>query len=117
MTEGSLVHQTSDWVFQLVNVSLAFSQAGSFCRGQFSSLTTLGQPEDEEGTLELQRRAGLHGPMWVRDPNRPTSRPLALAKQCEFSNYSSYVLMPYCIYLFHSIKLSINDDRYLGVVL
>ncbi|XP_014027118.2 adhesion G-protein coupled receptor D2 isoform X1 [Salmo salar] len=79
--EGSLVHQTSDWVFQLVNVSLDLSQAESFCSGQFSSLTTLGQPEDEEGTLELQRRAGLHGPMWVRDPNRPTSRPLALAKQ------------------------------------
>ncbi|CAB1321772.1 unnamed protein product [Coregonus sp. 'balchen'] len=65
--EGSslrLVHQTSDWVFQLVNVSLDLSQAGSFCRGQFSSLTTLGQPEDEEGTLELQRQAGLHGPIW-----------------------------------------------------
>uniref|UniRef100_A0A8C8JCR8 Adhesion G protein-coupled receptor D2 n=1 Tax=Oncorhynchus tshawytscha TaxID=74940 RepID=A0A8C8JCR8_ONCTS len=93
MTEGSLVHQTSDWVFQLVNVSLDLSQAESFCSGQFSSLTTLGQPEDEEGTLALQRRAGLHGPMWVRDPNRPMSRPLALAKQCEFSNYNTYVLM------------------------
>ncbi|XP_021475597.2 adhesion G-protein coupled receptor D2-like [Oncorhynchus mykiss] len=82
--EGSsmcLVHQTSDWVFQLVNVSLALSQAGSFCRGQFSSLTTLGQPEDEEGTLELIRQAGLQGPMWVRDPNRPISKSLALAKQ------------------------------------
>uniref|UniRef100_A0A674AJL4 Adhesion G protein-coupled receptor D2 n=1 Tax=Salmo trutta TaxID=8032 RepID=A0A674AJL4_SALTR len=62
MTEGSLVHQTSDWVFQLVNVSLDLSQAESFCSGQFSSLTTLGQPEDEEGTLELQRRAALNFP-------------------------------------------------------
>jgi hypothetical protein len=85
-----LVHQTSDWVFRLVNVSLALSQAGSFCRGQFSSLTTLGQPEDEEGTLELIRQAGLQGPMWVRDPNRPISRSLALAKQCKFSNLNTY---------------------------
>ncbi|KAL0979571.1 hypothetical protein UPYG_G00186700 [Umbra pygmaea] len=84
LTEASsltLVHQTSDWVFQLRNVSLDFAQAESFCMGQFSSLTTLGQPEDEEGTLEVHKRAGQHGPIWVRDPNRLHSKPLAIAKQ------------------------------------
>uniref|UniRef100_A0AAY5L0Z2 Adhesion G protein-coupled receptor D2 n=1 Tax=Esox lucius TaxID=8010 RepID=A0AAY5L0Z2_ESOLU len=81
VSDHALIHRTSDWVFQLINVSLDHSQAGSFCAGQFSSLTTLGQPEDEQGALELQRKAGQQGPMWVRDPSRPPSRPLAPAKQ------------------------------------
>ncbi|KAM4607388.1 adhesion G protein-coupled receptor D2 [Polymixia lowei] len=87
-TEDSrLVHFTSDWVFQLVNESLAFPRADSFCRAQFSSLTTLGNPEDQEGALELHRKAGLLSPIWVRDPSRTASKPLALSKQ--YSQFSA----------------------------
>uniref|UniRef100_UPI003AAA3395 adhesion G protein-coupled receptor D2 n=1 Tax=Centroberyx gerrardi TaxID=166262 RepID=UPI003AAA3395 len=81
IAEARLVHLTSDWAFQLVNDSLAFPRADSFCRGQFSSLATLDQPEDKEGAAELLQQAGLHSPIWVRDPSKAASKPLALAKQ------------------------------------
>lgn len=83
LEDSRLVHLTSDWAFQLVNESLAFPRAESFCRGQFSSLTTLGEQQDQEGALELHRQAGLQSPIWVRDPSKAASKPLALAKQCE----------------------------------
>ncbi|KAM7392103.1 hypothetical protein PAMP_022738 [Pampus punctatissimus] len=76
-----LVHLTSHWAFQLVNDSLAFSRADSFCRGQFSSLATLDQSEDQEGALELLHQAGLHSPVWIKDPSKAASKPLALSKQ------------------------------------
>ncbi|XP_029916972.1 adhesion G-protein coupled receptor D2 [Myripristis murdjan] len=79
--EARLVHLTSDWAFQLVDDSLDFPRADSFCRGMFSSLITLDQPEDQEGALELLRQAGVHSPIWVRDPSRAVSKPLAFAKQ------------------------------------
>ncbi|XP_056134958.1 adhesion G-protein coupled receptor D2 [Lampris incognitus] len=76
-----LVYLTSDWVYHLVNDSLAFSEADSFCRGQFSSLISFGKPEDQDGALELHRKVGLHLPIWVKDPGQAASKPLALAKQ------------------------------------
>ncbi|XP_071337901.1 adhesion G protein-coupled receptor D2 [Trachinotus anak] len=79
--QSRLVHLTSHSAFQLVNDSLAFSRADSFCRGQFSSLTTLDQPEDREGVLELLQQTGLQLPVWVRDPSRAASKAVALAKQ------------------------------------
>ncbi len=81
--QSRLVHLTSDWAFQLVNDSLAFSRADSFCRGQFSFLATLDQSEDREGALELLRQTGLRPPMWVSDPSKAASQPVALSKQCE----------------------------------
>ncbi|KAI3372756.1 hypothetical protein L3Q82_022716 [Scortum barcoo] len=79
--QSRLVHLTSDWAFQLVNHSLTFSRADSFCRGQFSSLVTLNQSEDREGALELLQQTGLRSPMWVSDPNKAASQPVALSKQ------------------------------------
>ncbi|XP_062273107.1 adhesion G-protein coupled receptor D2 [Scomber scombrus] len=79
--QSRLVHLTSHWAFQLVNDSLAFSRADSFCRGQFSSLATLDQSDDQEGALELLRQAGLHSPIWIKDPSKAASKPLALSKQ------------------------------------
>ncbi|XP_028269689.1 adhesion G-protein coupled receptor D2 [Parambassis ranga] len=74
-----LVHLTSQWAFQLVNDSLSFSRADSFCRGQLSSLISLEQ--DQEESLVLLRQTGLRSPIWVRDPNKVTSKPVALSKQ------------------------------------
>ncbi|XP_078105741.1 adhesion G protein-coupled receptor D2 [Sander vitreus] len=79
--QSTLVHLTSHWAFQLVNDSLAFSGADRFCRGQFSSLATVEQSEDREGALELLRRTGHRLPIWVRDPNKAASKPVALSKQ------------------------------------
>ncbi|XP_040898830.1 adhesion G-protein coupled receptor D2 [Toxotes jaculatrix] len=79
--QSRLVHLASHSAFQLVNDSLAFSRADSFCRGQFSSLATLDQSEDQEGALELLQQSGLHSPIWVRDPNKAASKPVALSKQ------------------------------------
>ncbi|XP_030273155.1 adhesion G-protein coupled receptor D2 [Sparus aurata] len=76
-----LVHLTSHWAFQLVNDSLTFSRADSFCRSQFSSLTTLDQSKDQEGALELIRQAGLRSPIWVGNPSNTASKPVALSKQ------------------------------------
>ncbi|KAM6965370.1 adhesion G protein-coupled receptor D2 [Aplochiton taeniatus] len=76
-----MVHYTTEWVFLLVNQSLTFPRADSFCRGQFSVLTTVGQPEDRDGTLELHRQTAFNLPIWVRDPSPETFKPLALAKQ------------------------------------
>ncbi|XP_068460615.1 adhesion G-protein coupled receptor D2 isoform X2 [Clinocottus analis] len=79
--KSRLVHLTSHWAFQLANDSLAFSRADRFCRGQFSSLATLEQTQDQEGVLELLRQAGHRSPIWVRDPSKAASRPVGLSKQ------------------------------------
>ncbi|KAF7648627.1 hypothetical protein LDENG_00153720 [Lucifuga dentata] len=85
--QDRLIHLTPDWAFQLVNESLSFSRANSFCRSQFSSLTTPDQSEDQEGVLELLQRAGLHTPVWVKDPSKAASKPLTLTKQ--YSHFSA----------------------------
>ncbi|XP_053727789.1 adhesion G-protein coupled receptor D2 isoform X3 [Synchiropus splendidus] len=72
------VHLTSDWAFQLVNHSLAFSAADSYCRGQFSALPALDQ---SEGAAELLRQAGLKSYVWVRDPSKHVSPAVAVSKQ------------------------------------
>lgn len=79
-----LVHLTSHWALQLVNDSLPFSRADSFCRGQFSSLHTLDQSEDQEEALELLRSTGLRSPVWVRNPSSEASNSMALSRQCEY---------------------------------
>ncbi|XP_018524878.1 adhesion G-protein coupled receptor D2 isoform X2 [Lates calcarifer] len=79
--QSRLVHLTTHLAFQLVNDSLAFSRADSFCRGQFSSLATLEQSEDREGALELLQQSGLHSPIWVKNPSKAASKPVALSKQ------------------------------------
>ncbi|XP_030579644.1 adhesion G-protein coupled receptor D2 [Archocentrus centrarchus] len=79
--EGSLgerlVHLTPHWAFQLVNDSLSFSRAKSFCRGQFSSLIT----PDQKEALQLLQQTGLHSPVWVRDPSREASEHVTLSRQ------------------------------------
>ncbi|XP_040011105.1 adhesion G-protein coupled receptor D2 [Xiphias gladius] len=85
--QSRLVHLTSHSAFQLVNDSLAFFRAVSYCRGQFSSLATLYQSEDREGALELLQQTGLHSPIWVRDPSKAAYKPVALAKQ--YSQFSA----------------------------
>ncbi|KAM6944415.1 adhesion G protein-coupled receptor D2 [Lycodopsis pacificus] len=79
--KSKLVHLTSHWAFQLANDSLAFSSADRFCRGQFTSLATLEQSEDQEGVLELLRQNGHHSPIWVRDPSKAASGAVVLSKQ------------------------------------
>ncbi|XP_068590357.1 adhesion G-protein coupled receptor D2 isoform X2 [Cebidichthys violaceus] len=79
--KSRLVHLTSHWAFQLANDSLAFSRADRFCRGQFSSLATLEQLEDQEGVFELLRQTGHHSPIWIRDPSKAASGAVALSKQ------------------------------------
>ncbi|KAM4576242.1 adhesion G protein-coupled receptor D2 isoform 2-T2 [Odontesthes bonariensis] len=82
---NKLVHLTSRWAFLLVNDSLPFSGAKSFCRGQFSSLLSLDQSEDQsevqEEPLELLRQTGLRSPVWLKDPTRAASKPVAFSKQ------------------------------------
>lgn len=75
----TLVYLTPHWAFQLVNDSLSFSRADSFCRGRFSSLIT----SDQKEVLELLQQAGLHSSVWVRDSSRVASKPVALSQQCE----------------------------------
>ncbi|XP_034025614.1 adhesion G-protein coupled receptor D2 [Thalassophryne amazonica] len=79
--QGGLVHLTTDWVFWLVNDSLAFSRAENFCKGQFSSLSTLDRPEDQEAARELFRQTGLSSPIWTKDHNKIAATPLVLTKQ------------------------------------
>lgn len=74
---------TTNWAFQLINDSVAFSRAESFCRSQFSSLIRLDHVEDKEGVLELLQRTGLQPPLWLRSPRRGPSTPVALSKKCE----------------------------------
>ncbi|TNN26777.1 hypothetical protein EYF80_063086 [Liparis tanakae] len=50
-----LVHLTSHWAFQLANDSLTFSRAAGACRGQFSSLAALEDPEDQQGAVLTQQ--------------------------------------------------------------
>ncbi|XP_065819230.1 adhesion G-protein coupled receptor D2 isoform X4 [Labrus bergylta] len=76
-----LAHLTSHWAFQLVNDSLAFSRADSFCRGQFSSLADLDQSDEREGVMELLQQTGLRTPIWVRNPSKAVNKPVALSKQ------------------------------------
>ncbi|XP_017288463.1 adhesion G-protein coupled receptor D2 isoform X1 [Kryptolebias marmoratus] len=76
-----LVHLTSQWALQLVNDSLPFSRADSFCRGQFSSLITLDCAKEQEEALELLRQSGLRSPVWFRNPSRAASNSVALSRQ------------------------------------
>ncbi|KAG7221361.1 hypothetical protein INR49_017327 [Caranx melampygus] len=80
--QSRLVHLTSHSALQLVNDSMAFSRADSFCRGQFSSLASLDESEDQDGAFELLQQTGLQSPIWVSDPSKVASKPVALAKQC-----------------------------------
>ncbi|XP_069557575.1 adhesion G protein-coupled receptor D2 isoform X2 [Brachyistius frenatus] len=75
------VHLTSRWAFQLVNDSLSFSRADSFCRGRLGSLVAPDRSEDREGAAELLRQTGLRSPVWIGDPSREASKPVALSKQ------------------------------------
>ncbi|KAK0132954.1 Adhesion G-protein coupled receptor D2 [Merluccius polli] len=76
------VHLTADWAYQLVNTSLPYPRAQSFCRAHFSSLAGLGQPKDQEGALELQTLPGSPSQLWVQEEHTgPPPRPLPLAKQ------------------------------------
>lgn len=77
------MHVTSNWAFQLVNDSLTFSRAESFCRSQFSSLVGLEQLEDSEGLLELLQQTGLQPPLWVRGARPAASTAVALSRQCQ----------------------------------
>ncbi|XP_026199610.1 adhesion G-protein coupled receptor D2 [Anabas testudineus] len=79
--QSRLIHLTSHLAFQLINDSLAYSRAQSFCRSQFSSLASLDQSEDQEGVLELLQHNGIHSPIWVRDLSKAASTSVALAKQ------------------------------------
>ncbi|XP_076005472.1 adhesion G protein-coupled receptor D2 [Genypterus blacodes] len=85
--QDRLILLTSDWAFQLVNESLAFSRANSFCRGQFSSLAAPDESEDQKALLELLQQTGHRPPIWVRDANKVASKPLALPKQ--YSHFSA----------------------------
>ncbi|KAK2837094.1 hypothetical protein Q5P01_014306 [Channa striata] len=79
--QSGLIHVTSRTAFQFVNDSMAYSKAESFCRGQFSSLTTLDQSEDQEGALELLRQSGLPSPVWVKDHRKAASKSVAFTRQ------------------------------------
>ncbi|XP_072288878.1 adhesion G protein-coupled receptor D2 [Eucyclogobius newberryi] len=78
---ASLVHLTSLWAFQLINTSLPFSRAQSFCRGQFSSLPSSDQEDELEGVHELLQQTGVSSPIWVQDSSKAPSKPLALSRQ------------------------------------
>ncbi|XP_034547013.1 adhesion G-protein coupled receptor D2 [Notolabrus celidotus] len=80
-------HLTSNWAFQLVNDSLAYSRADSVCRGQFSSLANLNQSEEREGVMELLRQTGLRSPIWVQNPSKAANKPVALSRQ--YSQFSA----------------------------
>nr|XP_046241965.1 adhesion G-protein coupled receptor D2 [Scatophagus argus] len=79
--QSRLVHLTSHLAFHLVNDSMAFSRADSFCRGQFSSLAVLDQSEDRQGALELLRQTGLRPPIWVRNPSKAAPESVSFSKQ------------------------------------
>ncbi|XP_030000109.1 adhesion G-protein coupled receptor D2 [Sphaeramia orbicularis] len=79
--QAGLVHLTSHWAFQLINESLTYSRADSFCRGQFSSILTLDQLEDREGARELLHQAGIHSPIWVQNSRRAPPTSVNLYKQ------------------------------------
>ncbi|XP_061586183.1 adhesion G-protein coupled receptor D2 [Cololabis saira] len=76
-----LVHFTSHWALQLVNESLPFSRADAFCRGQFSSLITMDQSEEHGELLEFLQQRGFSSPVWVRDPSKAATQPVALSRQ------------------------------------
>ncbi|KAM3611803.1 uncharacterized protein V6R79_024430 [Siganus canaliculatus] len=63
------------------------SRADSFCRSQFSSLATVNQSEEWEGVLELLQQTGFHSPIWVWNPTKADSKPVALSRQ--YSQYSA----------------------------
>ncbi|KAM6930225.1 adhesion G protein-coupled receptor D2 [Xenentodon cancila] len=76
-----LVHLTSHWALQLVNESLPFSRADAFCRGQFSSLITVDQSEEQGELVELLQQRRLSSPIWVRDPSKAANTPVARSRQ------------------------------------
>uniref|UniRef100_A0A3P8WH95 Adhesion G protein-coupled receptor D2 n=1 Tax=Cynoglossus semilaevis TaxID=244447 RepID=A0A3P8WH95_CYNSE len=83
---SKLVHLVSNTAFQLVNTSVAFSEAESFCRGQFSSLASMDLEEEYNGAQELLQLTQFHTPIWVRNPQKASTNPLDLSK--------NYLLFP-----------------------
>ncbi|XP_026879968.2 adhesion G-protein coupled receptor D2 isoform X1 [Electrophorus electricus] len=69
------VFQTSETVFQLLNMSCSYSQAWSYCQRHFSSLTVPGLEDDEEGSKQLLTDANMHRPIWVSTTNRLAPTP------------------------------------------
>ncbi|XP_055360447.1 adhesion G-protein coupled receptor D2 isoform X2 [Betta splendens] len=76
-----LMHLTSHLALQLINDSLEYSRAESFCRSQFSSLATLESSEEQEGVLQLLQQYGVRSPIWLRNPTKAASKSLAFARQ------------------------------------
>ncbi|KAG9270471.1 adhesion G-protein coupled receptor D2 isoform X2 [Astyanax mexicanus] len=73
---------TSDTAYQLVNTSCSFSQAWHFCQSLFSSLTVLGNREDEMGTRQVLNQANMQSPVWMRISNgHPPTTTQTLSKQ------------------------------------
>uniref|UniRef100_A0A3B3HAA5 Adhesion G protein-coupled receptor D2 n=2 Tax=Oryzias latipes TaxID=8090 RepID=A0A3B3HAA5_ORYLA len=70
---NKLVYITSQWALQLVNDSLPFSRANSFCRSQFASLLTLNESENHEDLLELLRQTGTRSSVWVGQSSKPAA--------------------------------------------
>ncbi|KAM9743587.1 adhesion G protein-coupled receptor D2 isoform 2-T2 [Menidia menidia] len=79
--QNRLVHLTSHWALRLVNDSLPFSRAESSCRGQFSSLLSLDQSEDQEELRRFLQRIGLRSPLWIKDLTTAAHKPVALSRQ------------------------------------
>lgn len=79
---------TSRWAFQLINESVTFSRADSFCRAQFSSLITADQAEEREGALELLGQSGLQSRVWVQTP-KATLKPAKQSKYIEEMDITS----------------------------
>lgn len=102
----TLVYLTPHWAFQLVNDSLSFSRADSFCRGRFSSLIT----SDQKEVLELLRQAGLHSSVWVRDSSRVASKPVALSQQCEWK--CSFKLQIFVLFCFTWNTFLVSSFRF-----
>ncbi|XP_070402432.1 adhesion G protein-coupled receptor D2 isoform X5 [Nothobranchius furzeri] len=87
--QNNHVYLTPRWALQLVNDSLPYSRADRFCRGQFSSLVSLDQSEDQRGVQELLQLTVVRTPVWVRDPSKADSRPVAFSRQyLQFSAFS-----------------------------
>uniref|UniRef100_A0A3B1KG58 Adhesion G protein-coupled receptor D2 n=1 Tax=Astyanax mexicanus TaxID=7994 RepID=A0A3B1KG58_ASTMX len=73
---------TSVTAYQLVNTSCSFSQAWHFCQSLFSSLTVLGNREDEMGTRQVLNQANMQSPVWMRISNgHPPTTTQTLSKQ------------------------------------
>ncbi|KAK7933995.1 hypothetical protein WMY93_004891 [Mugilogobius chulae] len=78
---ASLVHVTSHWAYELINTSLSFSRAQSFCRGQFSSLSSADLEDGLDGVRELLQQTGVNSAVWIQDSAKAPSKPQPLATQ------------------------------------